>query len=216
MTRSPGCGLSIASPIAILRAPFHDHGYMVAPFRKKDLCHHQSNADLNASAFSPCPFMRTENTTEELFIRLEEILCPWLGPVYQWMPSNPADLFVVTDKIRGCGFGRLAWQKNNSDPDWILAKWRTCSGVICPRCQTEIQALEHSRPRIGGPFVFCQCIRLEPSRFPSLKFFTRNWRTVLEALNCFELIAAQSESERQTCRAIAEIQERTDSTLALT
>jgi hypothetical protein len=88
--------------------------------------------------------MRTNETTEKLFTQLEGVLCPWLGVVYQWMPSNPQDLFAVTDKIHGRGFRRLAWQKNYADPDWILPKWRTKSGVICPRCQIEIQALKYS------------------------------------------------------------------------
>jgi hypothetical protein len=29
-------------------SPFHEHGYLIAPFRKKDLCHHQTSADLAA------------------------------------------------------------------------------------------------------------------------------------------------------------------------
>jgi hypothetical protein len=148
--------------------------------------------------------MRTNETTEKLFTQLEGVLCPWLGVVYQWMPSNPQDLFAVTDKIHGRGFRRLARQKNYADPDWILPKWRTKSGVICPRCQIEIQALKYSersraRALAGGPFVFCQCIRLWPSHLPPLAFFTKNWPAVLEAVTCFEEIADQLEREHRTC-----------------
>ena len=97
---------------------------------------------------------------------------------------------------------RLTWQTKYADPDWIRPKWRTQSGVICPRCQTEIQALKgwhriDARTFTGGPFVFCKCVRLGPSRLPSLPFFMENWPVVLDALNCLEQIAEQSESKRQ-------------------
>jgi len=89
-----------------------------------------------------------------------------------------------------------------SNPPWILPEWRTSTGVICPRCQTEIQALLKSHrvgrnKRIGAPFIFCSCVRLEPSRFPSPRFgtrtafFTDHWSTVLEALEFFEHVSVQ-------------------------
>jgi len=137
---------------------------------------------------------------------LANILRPWLGEVHaSGLPSNPADICGFIRGISGHGFRRLEWQKNNADPDWLQPGWRTPSGVICPRCQTEIQAMLRSHrldayTHASAPYVSCKCIRLGPSRLPSLEFFTDNWSIVLEALNCFEQIADNSEAERQTCR----------------
>jgi hypothetical protein len=146
--------------------------------------------------------MKTDLITEGLFTQLEGILCPWLGPVCQWTPSNPADLFTTTTEIRGRGFSRLTWQTKYGDPDWILPRWRTASGITCPRCRNEIQALKHwhridEKTFTDGPYVFCKCVRLQPSRLPSLEFFTENWTTVLEALTCLEQLAEQSARELQ-------------------
>jgi hypothetical protein len=135
---------------------------------------------------------------------IRNILRPWLGEVNFNLgpPNNPHDIYVCISGISGCGFRSLAWQKNNADPDWLRPKWRTKSGVICPRCQTEIQAMLKSH-RIDAyiharaPYVFCKCIRLQPSRLPSLAFFTENWGIVLEALEFFERVAAAAEAERE-------------------
>jgi len=35
----------------------------------------------------------------------------------------------------------------------------------------------------AAPSIFCDCVRLEPSRLPSLSFFTDNWCVVLAALD---------------------------------
>jgi hypothetical protein len=138
---------------------------------------------------------------------IRNILRPWLGEVRPFnLPSNPGDIVVWIDDIAGQGFRSLEWQKNNAYPDWAKPGWLTPSGVTCPRCQTEIQALlkSHKTRRVSGtqlvsgaPYVFCRCIRLHPSRLPRLEFFTTNWGVVLEALSFFEQFAAEAEAKRQ-------------------
>jgi hypothetical protein len=105
-----------------------------------------------------------------------KILRPWLGDVQPFnLPVNPNDICVLVE-VSGCGFSQLVWQKNNANPAWIKPLWKTPSGVICPRCKSEIQALCRSHrintyTMTGAPFVFCRCVRLAPSRLPSLSFF---------------------------------------------
>ena len=43
----------------------------------------------------------------------------------------------------------------------------------------------------GAPFVFCRCVRLNPSRMPSLEFFTQNCWTVLEVIGILEQVALE-------------------------
>src|SRR5207245_2084021 len=79
------------------------------------------------------------------FDDFKNILRPWLGEVRTFsLPANSDDIYVFITAISGCGFRSLEWQKNDADQDWILPRWRTKSGVICPRCQTEIQAMLQS------------------------------------------------------------------------
>jgi hypothetical protein len=71
-----------------------------------------------------------------------------------------------------------------------------------------IDAYIHAR----APYVFCKCIRLGPSRLPSLEFFTANWGIVLDALSFFERAAAAAEAARQRERRAAPA--RIDSAMA--
>jgi hypothetical protein len=139
------------------------------------------------------------------FDTLRSILRPWLGEVSNLnLPSHPEDIDVLMRVPPGHGFSLLRWQKNNAALRWINPRWLTPSGVTCSRCQAEIQALLKSRgvgPQRVRPYVFCRCIRLKPSRLPSLEFFTANWEVVLEALSFFEKFAAESEAKRQHERA---------------
>jgi hypothetical protein len=141
-------------------------------------------------------------TVNQYFDDLRSILRPWLYEVVFWnLPSNPDDIIVCMQPAN-VGFRNLNWYTSHANPPWILPEWRTSTGVICPRCQTEIQALLKSHrvgqnERIGAPFIFCSCVRLEPSRFPSARFgtrtafFTDHWSTVLEALEFFEQVSVQ-------------------------
>jgi hypothetical protein len=143
------------------------------------------------------------HTAIRYFDELRAILRPWLGEVRNLnLPSNPSDICVFMNDIVGRGFRALVWEKNDADPDWIRPHWRRASGVTCPRCRTEIQAflkshrVDHST-RADAPQIFCKCIRLKPSRLPSLEFFTNNWATVLEAVSFFERVATELHAQNQ-------------------
>lgn len=131
----------------------------------------------------------------EYFQDWQEILQPWLGEFRAFnLPSNPADIIAIIDDIHGLGFRRLVWRNNPANPSWIQPRWRTRTGVICPECEAEIQALLKSHRTgahtvTGGPFIFCNCLRLEPSRMPSLTFFTDHWSVILEAFSFLEELA---------------------------
>jgi hypothetical protein len=155
------------------------------------------------------------NEVRAAFDHLRSLLRPWLGEVRPFnLPSHPEDICVSIYDIKGHGFSSLCWRNNPTDPDWIAPKWRTNSGVICPRCQTEIQALLKShksgyRTVTGAPYVFCKCIRLNPSRLPSLKFFTANWSIVLETASFLEQVALKLEQAHLTeLRATNPVAER--------
>jgi hypothetical protein len=147
--------------------------------------------------------IKVKHTSHQYFDDLRTILRPWLGEVRNLnLPSNPADICVFMNDISGHGFRTLVWQKNQADPDWIRPQWRIPSGVTCPRCQTEIQAFLKSHQvdhytKADAPQVFCKCIRLKPSRLPSLEFFTGNWATVLEAVSLFEWVADELHAQQQ-------------------
>lgn len=134
-------------------------------------------------------------TTREYFDAWRAILRPWLGEVRAFnLPSHPEDICAFVDGIAGLGFTRLVFRNNPANPTWILPRWRTPTGKLCPQCKSEIQALlksHHCGPHTltGAPFVFCNCVRIEPSRLPSLKFFTLHWDKVLEAINFLEATA---------------------------
>jgi hypothetical protein len=108
-------------------------------------------------------------TNREYFDDWHVILQPWLGEVSPFnLPSNPDDIIIGVNGINGHGFSRLTFWTLNPNPDWILPRWRT----------TEIEALLKSHRTgpnaiTGAPFIFCNCIRLEPSRLPSLSFFMK-------------------------------------------
>jgi hypothetical protein len=141
------------------------------------------------------------NTAKE-FETLRAIVRPWLGEVRTLnLPANSADITAWIKDIVGHGFRSLELVKNNTAPDWIRPEWRTFSGVQCPRCQTEIHALLKSHRQPGSitkaPYVFCRCIRLNPSRLPSLEFFISHWNTVLEVLAFFERVAGELQQERE-------------------
>ncbi len=129
------------------------------------------------------------------FDLLRTIVRPWLGEVRPFnLPSHPEDIYVSIHDIKGHGFRTLVWRNNPADPDWIEQKWQTHSGVICQNCQTEIQALLKSHKLsyntvTGAPYVFCKCIRLNPSRLPSLEFFSANWGIVLETATFLNQVA---------------------------
>jgi hypothetical protein len=141
--------------------------------------------------------------SQKEFDDLRSILRPWLGEVEpRTLPGNLKDITAFISGISGCSFTGLMLLTRPADPDWILPRWRTYSGIICPRCQTEIQALLKSHrigPRTitGAPHVFCRCVRLKPSRLPSLEFFTSHWGTVLEAVAFYERVAGELQRERK-------------------
>jgi hypothetical protein len=134
--------------------------------------------------------------------QLKRILHPWLGDVFCYgLGHYPDDIFCALAEIKGHGFTRLTFQNKVANPDWILAKWRTYTEAECPRCHRKIIALVKSH-RIGrmtvtgAPYVFCDCIRLNPSKLPSLSFFTDNWQTTLDALDFAVAYAEKCEAER--------------------
>jgi hypothetical protein len=136
------------------------------------------------------------------FLQLKRILHPWLGDVFcHGLGHYPDDIFCHLSEIKGCGFTHLTFQNRNANPGWILPKWRTYAGAECPRCQIRIMALLKShrtnhRTITGAPFIFCDCIRLEPSRLPSIAFFTDNWQTALDALDFTVAYAKKREAGR--------------------
>src|SRR5262245_49882250 len=119
---------------------------------------------------------------------LNRILRPWLGDTCCYgFSRNPDDIFCAIYNIKGHGFTRLSLRKP-ANPDWILEKWRTHTDAECPRCHHRIMALLKSHKisdhtYAAAPSIFCDCIRLEPSRLPSVSFFTDNWQIALEALD---------------------------------
>jgi len=132
---------------------------------------------------------------------LQRILRPWLGDVFCPSPPDcPDDFFCLIREIKGCGFTRLTLQNRYANPDWILPRWRTYAETECPRCHQKIAALLKSH-KIGrhsfvpAPAIFCNCVRLEPSRLPSLSFFTDHWHIVLEALDFMVAYAKQRQDE---------------------
>jgi hypothetical protein len=123
------------------------------------------------------------------FDELKRILRPWLGDVFCFnLPASSDDICCLISEIKGHGFTHLSFRNNPANPDWILEKWRTYTETECPRCNHRIMALLKSHrisrhTRSGAPFIFCDCIRIEPSRLPSLSFFTDNWHVALAALD---------------------------------
>jgi hypothetical protein len=125
------------------------------------------------------------------------ILRPWLGEVRPFnLPSDTEDMVVLVDGITGLGFTQLVFRNRYANPDWILPRWRQMTGMICPACKAEIAVLARSHrtgpQRVtGGPFVFCNCVRIEPSRLPSVDFFTLHWPRVLEAVSFLKATARE-------------------------
>src|SRR5260221_911520 len=142
------------------------------------------------------------------FEAFETILNPWLGKVRLINLSNSPKDIVVWIRVSGCGFRCLTLRNRHADPDWIRPEWKSPTGIICERCQSEIQTLlkNHRIDRdffTGRPFIFCQCIRLGPSRLPLhlFGFFTNHWETALEALRFLEQIAIYlSQTNERRCR----------------
>jgi hypothetical protein len=143
------------------------------------------------------------STSIEYFAQLRAIWRPWLGEVEpRNLPANPEDITAFVSGISGYGFTSFLLLTRHTEPDWINPRWRTSTGITCPRCGAEIHALLKSHrigPRTitGAPHVFCRCVRLKPSRLPSLEFFISHWETVLEALTFYERVAGELQRERE-------------------
>jgi hypothetical protein len=141
--------------------------------------------------------------TQKEFDDLRAILHPWLGEVEpRTVPDNPEDITAFISGISGCGFTGLLLLTRPADPDWIRPHWRTPTYITCPQCGAEIQALLKShridtRTITGAPHIFCRCVRLKPSKLPSLEFFTWHWGTVLEAVAFYERVAGKLRRERE-------------------
>jgi hypothetical protein len=132
---------------------------------------------------------KAKEDAQNPFFQIKRILHPWIGDcLCHGLGSEPDDIFCYLSEIKGHGFTRLTFQNRCATPDWILDKWRTYTGTECPRCHRKIMALlkSHRSGRntvTGAPYIFCDCIRLQPSKLPSLSFFTDNWHVVLQALD---------------------------------
>jgi hypothetical protein len=146
--------------------------------------------------------MATTLDSEQLTASLNElkhILYPWLGDVSCYgLGRHPNLVLCAITNIRGRGFTRLALRNKDANPDWILAKCRTYTDTDCPRCHHRIMAMlkPHKLNRYtyaAAPSIFCDCIRVQPSKLPSLSFFTGNWQIALEALD-FAVAFAESYS----------------------
>jgi len=128
-------------------------------------------------------------TTDNPYDELNKILRPWLGDTSCYgFGNDSADIFCGIHNIKGRGFTRLSLRNKPANPDWILEHWRTYTDTECPRCHHRIMALLKSHKisdlvYAAAPSIFCDCVRLEPSRLPSLSFFTDNWCVVLAALD---------------------------------
>jgi hypothetical protein len=114
--------------------------------------------------------------------------------------ANPQDIFVLVQGIKGLGFTALSFYNYPANPKWIKEQWRTKTGVVCQQCGGGIQALLKSH-RTGKhtftdrPFIFCNCVRLQPSSLPSLEFFTANWAVVIDLYNSFLAVAKERQAE---------------------
>jgi hypothetical protein len=102
--------------------------------------------------------------------------------------ADKEDFISHITGIKRHGVRSLTFRNMPANPEWIKPKWRKKSGVKCPRCKLEIVACLHNHhiePGIfcGAPHIFCNCIRLSPSRLPNLQFFTDNWDIVLHAVD---------------------------------
>jgi hypothetical protein len=139
------------------------------------------------------------------FAGLRRILEPWIGDgLYSGLGRQPPDDVVCyISEIKGHGFSYLSFGNRDVNPRWILDRWRTYTETDCPRCHHKIMALLKShrtshRTVTGGPYVFCDCIRLNPSRLPSVSFFTENWQIALDALDFAVAYASAHTADRET------------------
>jgi hypothetical protein len=151
-----------------------------------------------------CP--RTTDSPINPYDELNKILRPWLGDTSCYgFGNDSADIFCGIHSIKGRGFTRLSLRNKPANPDWILEHWRTYTDTECPRCHHRIMALLKSHKisdhtYAAAPSIFCDCVRLEPSRLSSLSFFTDNWRIALDALDFAVSFAKKLKAERDSER----------------
>jgi ssDNA-binding Zn-finger/Zn-ribbon topoisomerase 1 len=133
----------------------------------------------------------------------KKLLQIWLGEsAWLWnIPSDPDDICALVRDIKGRRCRFLTFQNYPANPNWIKEKWRTKTGVLCPQCGQQIQALLKNhrtrRSTITGrrPCIFCGCVRLNPSALPALQFFTANWLIVIEIYNGIVAAARELHAE---------------------
>jgi hypothetical protein len=130
-----------------------------------------------------------------VFRPFHDVLRPWLGEVRVFsLPAHSSDIATMITGIKGCGFSWIQWRKGPIDSSrWSYFKRRIRgTGVHCSTCGEDIWILPKSH-MTGGPYIYCICVRLNPSRLPDPSFFTGNWDTVLRVTDMLEAYACEAE-----------------------